>query len=137
VGTEISKQAGWGLPIISSMLLASGCCGGSFAALSRAAAKSAAARLRQLGMLREHPDWARRAATCETCPLRVVRQGTSYCGRPFLQQIERDPATDGCGCPTHAKAKSPDEHCPLDWRNHAAQRGADGCTCKWCNDPAA
>ena len=103
------------------------------AALSRGAAKSAASRLRRLGLLPEAVDWARRAALCETCHLRTVRGGVSYCGRPLLQQITRDPAIDGCGCPTRAKAKSPDEHCPLDPRNHPAVQQASRCTCKWCD----
>jgi hypothetical protein len=99
--------------------------------LSRAAAKSAAGRLRQLGILPESVDWAQRAAVCETCHLRTIRAGVSYCGRPLLQQISRDPAQDGCGCPTRAKAKSPDEHCPLDRANQPAVQ-SDLCTCKWC-----
>ena len=113
------------------------CCGGStLAALSRAAAKSAAARLRRLGLLAESTDWATRAAICEACPLRVVVRGVSYCGRPFLHKIDREPE-DGCGCPTRAKARSPEEHCPLDWVNHPARKLPDGCTCKWCNAYAA
>jgi hypothetical protein len=110
------------------------CCGGNtFAALSRAAAKSAAARLRRLGLLAEATDWAARATVCETCPLRVIEKGVSYCGRPFLSLPHRDEAHEGCGCPTRAKAKSPEEHCPLDWSNHPARQLPDGCTCKWCN----
>jgi hypothetical protein len=117
--------------------MASPCCGGTsrtggFAALSRAAAKSAAGRLRELGILPQAVDWARRAAVCETCFLRAVRGGVSYCGRPLLQQITRDPALDGCGCPTRAKAKSPAEHCPLDRGNRPSVQDAQGCTCKWC-----
>ena len=109
------------------------CCrSGAFAALSRAAAKSAAGRLRRMGLLPQAVDWARRAAVCEGCPLRTIHRGESYCGRPFLQQVERDPAEDGCGCPTRAKAKSPGEHCPLDATNRRATRDADRCTCKWC-----
>lgn len=110
------------------------CCsgGGGFAALSRAAAKSAASRLRQFGILPESVDWARRAAVCETCHLRTIRAGVSYCGQPLLQQISRDPQ-DGCGCPTRAKAKSPDEHCPLDRSNQPAVQSGDRCTCKWCS----
>lgn len=109
------------------------CCGSAFASLSRAAAKSAAARLRRLGLLAEATDWARRSTLCETCPLRHIEKGITYCGRPFLRQIERIAAEEGCGCPTHEKAKSPDEHCPLDWRNHPARQLPEGCTCKWCN----
>jgi len=113
------------------------CCGSTLATLSRAAAKAAAARLRQIGLLREFVDWPRRSTVCETCPLRIVYAGVSYCGRPFLQKIDREPTEDGCGCPTREKAKSPEEHCPLDWRNRAAKRLGDGCTCKWCNTYAA
>ncbi len=109
------------------------CCGSAFKVLSRAAAKSAAARLRRLGLLAMNTDWPRRAAACETCHMRIVKGGISYCGRPFLDKIHRDPAQDGCGCPTHEKARDPDEHCPLDWRNRPAHRLPDGCTCKWCN----
>ena len=110
------------------------CCGNTLASLGRAAAKSAAARMRRMGLLREAIDWARRAAICESCFMRHVRDGVSYCGRPFLQQIDREPAEDGCGCPVREKAKSPQEHCPLDWRNRPAKALPEGCTCKWCND---
>jgi hypothetical protein len=80
-----------------------------------------------------HPRWAERAAACETCPLRVIRCGVSYCGQPFLEKVDRDPAIDGCGCPCHAKAKSPTEHCPLNRFNRAVETtAAGGCTCKWC-----
>jgi hypothetical protein len=105
---------------------------GVFAALSRAAAKSASARLRNLGVLRGRVDWATRAATCERCPLRVVAGGTSYCGTPFLRKVNRDAALDGCGCPTIAKAKDPREHCPVNARHQAAQTSRLGCDCKWC-----
>lgn len=116
------------------MSLLSSCCGQSaFASLSRAAAKAAGARLRRLGLLREARDWAERAVICESCPMRRVVNGTSYCGRPFLQNIDRDPSEDGCGCPTREKARRPDEHCPLDWSNHPARLEAEGCNCKWCN----
>jgi len=110
------------------------CCANPFKTLSRAAAKAASARWRSVGLSRVHPDWARRASTCETCPLRVVRRGVSYCGRPFLSQIDRDPVMDGCGCPTIDKAKSPEEHCPLDARHQPATAniGAALCSCKWC-----
>jgi hypothetical protein len=109
-----------------------------FAALSRAAAKSAGARLRRMGLLGERVDWAARAAACERCPLRVVSAGTSYCGTPFLRQVDRDPAQDGCGCPTVAKAKDPAEHCPVTVRFHAASSTSHhGCDCKWCALAAA
>ena len=109
------------------------CCGANrFASFSRAAAKSAAGRLRRLGILPEAVDWARRATVCETCHLRTIRNGVSYCGRPFLQQVARDPAEQGCGCPTRAKAKSPQEHCPLDRSHRPAVQSNGRCTCKWC-----
>jgi len=103
----------------------------SFAALSRAAAKSAGAKLRKFGALHTSTNWVARATVCERCPLRVVRAGVSYCGKPFLNQIHRDPI-EGCGCPTHEKAKSPREHCPLNVLNRLAVRSAEGCNCKWC-----
>jgi hypothetical protein len=109
------------------------CCGSGLAALSRAAARSAASRLRRLGLLADSPDWIQRTSICEMCPMRIIHRGVSYCGRPFLQQVQRVPAEDGCGCPTHEKARSPDEHCPIDWRNRPARQLPDGCTCKWCN----
>lgn len=109
------------------------CCTGMLATLSRAAARAAGAKLRALGALGVHPDWARRAASCERCPLRVIRGGTTYCGRPFLDRPARTPHEEGCGCPTVAKAKDPGEHCPLDVRNRPAETTAGGgCTCKWC-----
>ena len=110
------------------------CCDGAsrFATLSRAAAKAAAARLRSLGVLPTRVDWTARAAACERCPLRVVECGRSYCGKPFLRQVDRDPAVDGCGCPTHAKAKDPAEHCPLNSRNQKASADEGVCDCKWC-----
>ena len=110
------------------------CCGVSqFAALSRAAARSAAGGLRRLGLLPEAVDWARRAAACEACPLRTIHKGVSYCGRPFLQQIDRVAADHGCGCPTRDKAKAAEEHCPVDSRLRPAAQVPTGCTCKWCN----
>lgn len=112
------------------------CCN-RFAVLSRSAAKAAGARLRRMGLMAESDDWARRAVICERCPLRTVYRGVSYCGKPFLQKVDRDETIDGCGCPCQAKAKSPKEHCPLDLRNRHAVVGLDGCTCKWCATPAA
>jgi hypothetical protein len=110
------------------------CCRGTgFAAMSRAAAKAAGSRLRHLGLLREAVDWSAKATICESCPMRRVVGGISYCGKPFLRQIERDHAEEGCGCPTREKARSPGEHCPLDWNNRAARFEPEGCNCKWCN----
>jgi hypothetical protein len=110
-----------------------------FAALSRAAAKSASARLRQLGVLRDRVDWPTRAAACERCPMRVISAGTSYCGTPFLRNVNRDPAVDGCGCPTIAKAKDPREHCPMTAGHQPARQqparptsSVARCDCKWC-----
>jgi hypothetical protein len=111
------------------------CCGSRLASLTHAAAKFAASRLRSLGLLPVRNDWAARAAVCERCPLRVIRGRVSYCGRPFLDEVIRDPATQGCGCPTHAKAKDPAEHCPLDPHNRPASRTDGDCSCKWCEVP--
>ncbi len=100
--------------------------------VSAAIAKATAARLRNRGALPTAVDWAARAAVCERCPLLVVRGGTSYCGRPFLRQLARDPAVDGCGCPTRDKARSPAEHCPVTDRHLPAGTGGGQCSCKWC-----
>lgn len=116
------------------MSVFSSCCSG-FAALSRAAAKHASSRLRLMGLLREQADWATRASICERCPLRVIHNKRSYCGRPFLQQVDRDPAVDGCGCPIRAKAADPAEHCPLTARHLPASITDGRCNCKWCSPP--
>lgn len=109
------------------------CCGSAFARLSRAAAKAAGAGLRQIGLMKQRVDWPARALACERCPMRVIHRKVSYCGRPFLHEFDRDPARDGCGCPTIAKAKDPAEHCPIDAAHRPAARDAEGrCTCKWC-----
>jgi len=108
------------------------CCSSAFAALSRAATKSASSRLRRLGLLPVKVDWVARATVCERCPLRVVQCGVSYCGTPFLRMPLRDPVVDGCGCPTREKARDPNEHCPLDAHHEKAIRTGDVCTCKWC-----
>lgn len=108
------------------------CCASTFKILSRAAAKSASARLRQLGIGSTHSNWIARAEICERCPLRKVRCGVSYCGDPLLSNIHRDSETEGCGCPTHAKAKDPAEHCPIDIHHQAARVSAGDCNCKWC-----
>ena len=107
------------------------CCS-RFAALSRAAAKYATAVARRAGAATVHPDWTSRAAVCETCPLRVIVGTLSYCGQPMHRKILREPATDGCGCPTREKARAPEEHCPVNARHHPATRHAGACDCKWC-----
>lgn len=69
--------------------------------------------------------------------MRILEKGKTYCGRPLLRKIEREPAIDGCGCPVNDKAKSPGEHCPLA-TNHLPAQVIDGkCNCKWCSLPAA
>jgi len=108
----------------------------SFRALSRAAAKSASARLRRMGLLAQGANWAARATVCESCPVRVVRRGISYCGKPLLEDLHRDP-TDGCGCPTRDKAKDPAEHCPLDRGHRLARLDDVPCNCKWCDRAGA
>jgi hypothetical protein len=100
--------------------------------LSRAAAKSAAARFRNIGIGSTALDWPARAEMCERCPLRRIHRGVSYCGSPFLRHVHREPHLDGCGCPTQAKAKSPQEHCPLDAHHEPAQIISGRCNCKWC-----
>ena len=112
-----------------------GCSGGfgspAFAVLSRAAAKSASARLRNLGVLRTNAGWRARADACAACPLRTVVRGVAHCGTPLLRQVHRSPA-DGCGCPVEDKARRPGEHCPLS-ANGTPRRAAGGaCDCKWC-----
>src|SRR5687768_1978944 len=108
------------------------CCRGGFAAISRAAAKAGGSRLRRLGLLPVRVDWVARATVCERCPMRVVKCGVSYCGTPFLRMPLRDPAMDGCGCPTREKARDPEEHCPIDARHEEATQVDGDCTCKWC-----
>jgi hypothetical protein len=110
----------------------SGWSGNGFATLSRAAAKSAAAKLRRGGLLPVRIDWTTRAAVCARCPRQVVRRGVAYCGKPLLEQVERE-AEDGCGCPVNDKAKAATEHCPLDARHRPARRADGRCTCKWCD----
>jgi hypothetical protein len=97
-----------------------------------AVGKFATARLRRVGALPIYPHWEVRAEVCERCPLRVMRCGVSYCGSPLLRQIDRDPAIDGCGCPCHDKAKSAEEHCPIDRHHQPAVSDDGGCNCKWC-----
>ncbi len=113
------------------MSVFSSCCSG-FAALSKAAAKSAAAKFRRMGLVAEQSNWPARATVCERCPIRVIHKNVSYCGKPFLQKIDRDEALEGCGCPVRAKAQDPEEHCPITPRHLPAVQSATGCTCKWC-----
>ncbi|MGA3068501.1 MAG: hypothetical protein ABSF29_16790 [Tepidisphaeraceae bacterium] len=108
-----------------------------FRQLAGALQRFAGARLRRAGLQKVHPQWQQRAEVCERCPMRVIRCGISYCGNPFLEQIDRDPAIDGCGCPCREKAQSPAEHCPVDPHHRAAQRGPGPCSCKWCQSAAA
>ncbi|HMB95911.1 MAG TPA: hypothetical protein VKK61_07730 [Tepidisphaeraceae bacterium] len=107
------------------------CCG-TLKVLSRAAAKSAAARFRKIGLGQIHPDWSIRAQTCERCPMRQIHRGISYCGNPLLRRIHREPHLDGCGCPTLAKAQSPAEHCPINAYHDPARISLGQCNCKWC-----
>jgi len=88
---------------------------------------------RRLGLTGPASGWESRAAVCERCHLRVIQCGVSYCGKPFLHQILRTDAIDGCGCPCQEKAKTPGEHCPLDIHNHPANHAKNPCNCKWCN----
>lgn len=91
--------------------------------------------MRSMGLLPAKVDWIARQRVCATCPLLVVHNKASYCGRPFLQKIDRDPVSDGCGCPTRAKAQDPNEHCPITSRYLASHRDGATCNCKWCNTP--
>ena len=120
------------MPFASCCRRGFGSVSATFKELTRAAAKSTAARLRRAGMLPTRVNWSRRAIACERCPLRVIRKNVSYCGTPFLQMPYRDPATQGCGCPTHDKAKSPTEHCPLTASHLPASTTLTSCDCKWC-----
>jgi hypothetical protein len=99
----------------------------------RAGVKATLSKVRAKGLVRIEPRWSERAAICERCPMRVIQCGKSYCGKPFLQLPVRDQTIDGCGCPTHAKAKDPAEHCPLTADNRPAGTPQHDCNCKWCN----
>jgi hypothetical protein len=103
---------------------------GAFAVLSRAAAKSAAARLRNLGVMRVSNDWRRRITVCRGCTLFTVVNGVPHCGKPLLTQLRRV-STQGCGCPVEAKARSPEEHCPIT-AAHVPSDSNGACDCKWC-----
>jgi hypothetical protein len=125
-------QATRGKRPIRIVMFSFSCCSRSLQAITRAAAKSATAKLRSLGAGSTHPKWVDRALACERCPLQRIVKGVSYCGEPFLRQIHRDDAVDGCGCPTRAKAKALDEHGPIDLRTFPAEIHDGQCTCKWC-----
>ena len=107
------------------------CFGRSFATVTRAMARAAGAKLRAMAGS-PHPQWPGRARVCQTCHLLVVRDGTQYCGRPFLRLPVRDPAMEGCGCPVLQKAKSQSEHSPLNARQYPATANSAGCDCNWC-----
>lgn len=102
-----------------------------FVRLSVAGTKRARSLFRRADA--EYAGWADRAATCARCPLNVVRCGKSYCGKPLLSQLDRDEATQGCGCPIHLKARDPAEHCPRTARFAASSRlDPARCDCLWC-----
>src|SRR3954454_4367090 len=104
----------------------------TFALLSRAAARSAGARLRNLGVLRSDVNWLARLAVCRTCSLRTMVAGVPHCGKPLLRQLNRA-SGEGCGCPLEDKAKRPDEHCPLTPAGAIrALENLGACGCKWC-----
>ena len=101
--------------------------------LSQAGVKRAQSVFRNVGIGREHPHWQARAEICARCPMCVVERHRAYCGKPFLKQIERDEATQGCGCPVIDKAKDPQEHCPRDLQfNASSHNDAHTCDCAWC-----
>lgn len=99
--------------------------------LTRAGVKKLGSAIRGVGMLREHPDWQARAEICTRCPLGVVENRRAYCGKPFLSKIEREEATEGCGCPIYDKAKDPAEHCPRNRLFEASTKSGE-CDCTWC-----
>ncbi|HRK30834.1 MAG TPA: hypothetical protein PLD59_07115 [Tepidisphaeraceae bacterium] len=109
------------------------CCRTNFARISRAAASAAKDRLRRMGLLGDHAGWKDRALLCERCPMRFVHRNITYCGRPFLSLPVRNEAVDGCGCPTIAKARDHDEHCPITPQMRPSIRSPGTCDCKWCS----
>jgi len=111
------------------------CPSSAFKSITRAMAKSAGARLRQLGLLPESVDWTARARVCQSCPLCTVVNKKLYCGKPFLEMPLRDPGSQGCGCPVVSKARDPGEHCPIDSLHQPAAESP--CNCKWCVKAAA
>lgn len=100
-----------------------------------AGGRAASAVARERGVGRVHPLWVQRASVCQTCPLCVVKCGKSYCGKPFLNQIERDEPTEGCGCPVVPKAKDPTEHCPRNAHFEPSSK-SESCDCIWCTRTA-
>lgn len=100
--------------------------------LVHASVNALRAKARDLGAGGVHPQWPARMEMCERCPMRVVQCGKSYCGKPFLQLIEREEHTDGCGCPTREKARDPSEHCPRDTHFEPARTSKTSCNCVWC-----
>ncbi len=99
--------------------------------LSMAGVKRLRSVFRDAGVGREHPDWKMRADVCVRCPLCIIEGKSAYCGKPFLRHIDRDEATEGCGCPIVAKAKDPAEHCPRDRVFNPSSKDA-ACDCMWC-----
>lgn len=103
--------------------------------LARAGAKKAASLVRALGMTGVHPAWEARTQICVRCPIATSTPKGLFCGPPLLTQLNRRPE-QGCGCPVLAKAKDPEEHCPVD----AGLTGVPDprptpptpCPCKWC-----
>lgn len=99
--------------------------------LSQAGVKRLRSVFRDVGVGSVHPHWQARAEICATCPLCVVDRKHTYCGKPLLRQVERDEATEGCGCPILAKARDPAEHCPRN-RLFGPSTKDERCDCMWC-----
>jgi hypothetical protein len=102
-----------------------------FVRLVQASLKASSAIVRSAGVGAVASDWPARAEACARCPLVYVQCGKSYCGKPFLKQIEREEHVEGCGCPVLAKAKDPAEHCPRNARFQPSSKSAN-CDCVWC-----
>jgi hypothetical protein len=101
--------------------------------LTIAGLKRAKSAVRGVGIGASSPDSHLRAATCAACLLSVRQCGKLYCGKPLLRQLERDEATEGCGCPIALKAADPAEHCPRTDRFAASTKAdATTCDCLWC-----
>lgn len=103
--------------------------------LSLAGVKRVRSVFRDVGVGRVHADWQERVDICSRCPLCVVDRKHAFCGKPFLSKIDREEATDGCGCPIVAKAKDPTEHCPRD-RVYNPSTKDSACQCMWCTASA-